>query len=128
LRVVTGDLATAAAVHRIGLAPLSPTAVAPLAATGGLDPVALHRRTDGNPFFVTEVLAAGGHGISATVHDASWPARPACHPAARSILEAAAVIGARVDPPRCSTPSAARTPMRSTSVWPGGCCGPSKTC
>ena len=99
LRVVTGDLATAAAVHRIGLAPLSPTAVATLAATGGLDPVALHRRTGGNLFFVTEVLAAGGHGISATVHDAVLARAARLSPAARSILEAAAVIGARVEPP-----------------------------
>ncbi|HYO31101.1 MAG TPA: hypothetical protein VER37_11070, partial [Thermomicrobiales bacterium] len=99
LRVVTGDLATAVAVHRIGLAPLSPTAVATLAATSGLDPVALHRRTGGNPFFVTEVLAAGGHGLSATVHDAVLARVARLSPPARSILEAAAVIGARVDPP-----------------------------
>ena len=42
------------------LEPLTPEAVATLAAGSGLDAGELHRRTGGNPFFVTEVLAAGG--------------------------------------------------------------------
>jgi DNA-binding CsgD family transcriptional regulator/tetratricopeptide (TPR) repeat protein len=98
LRIVTGDLATAAAVHRMVLPPLSPAAVQTLASGSGMDATALYRRTAGNPFFVTEVLAGGEHGIPATVQDAvlAWVARLSLP--AQSILAAAAVIGARIEP------------------------------
>src|SRR4051812_35265171 len=69
LRIVTGDLATAAAVHRMMLTPLSAAAIETLAA-GRMDPTTLYRRTGGNPFFVTEVLAHCEQGIPATVQDA----------------------------------------------------------
>ena len=98
LRIVIGDLATAPRVHRIGLAPLSSAAVGTLAAGSGMDPVALHRRTGGNPFFVTEVLAGGEHGIPATVQDAVLARVARRSLAARSVLDAAAVVGARVEP------------------------------
>ncbi|HEX5165209.1 MAG TPA: AAA family ATPase, partial [Thermomicrobiales bacterium] len=70
LRVVLGDLATAPAIGRRSLAPLSLESVRELAAGSDLDPVRLHRQTAGNPFFVTEVLAAGEIGIPPTVRDA----------------------------------------------------------
>ena len=95
LRIVTGDLATTALVHRMALTPLSATAVQTLAANSGMDPVTLYRRTGGNPFFVTEILASGEHGISATVQDAILARVARLSPAARSILAAAAVIGSR---------------------------------
>jgi DNA-binding CsgD family transcriptional regulator/tetratricopeptide (TPR) repeat protein len=44
-------------VERIALEPLTPAGVAELA--GGQDALALHDVTGGNPFFVSEVLAAG---------------------------------------------------------------------
>ena len=50
--------------------PLSAAAVAELAAPHGVDAAELHRRTAGNPFFVTEALAAGGVEMPATVRDA----------------------------------------------------------
>ncbi len=59
LAMLLGDLATSAAVSRIGLDPLSAAAVAELAAGTGTNAAALHRLTGGNPFYVTEVLAAG---------------------------------------------------------------------
>src|SRR5438034_2437993 len=58
LRIVLGDLATSP-VERIKLAPLSSEAVALLASTHRVDGEELYRRTGGNPFFVTEVLASG---------------------------------------------------------------------
>jgi predicted ATPase len=58
LRVVLGELATATAVERIKLAPLSRDAVRTLAGPHGIDADDLHRRTGGNPFYVTEVLNA----------------------------------------------------------------------
>src|SRR5262245_22342577 len=93
-----GDLATAAAVRRILLPPLSLEAVTALAEGTGLDPRDLYRRTGGNPFFVTELLAAGGVGIPPTLCDAVL-ARSArlASPAAR-LLEAAAVLGSPFEP------------------------------
>jgi predicted ATPase len=98
LRIVTGDLATAPMVHRIVLHPLSAAAVQTMAADSGMDPATLYRRTGGNPFFVTEVLAGGEHGIPATVQDAVLARVARLSPAARSIVGAAAVIGARIEP------------------------------
>ena len=60
LRIVLGELARSEAISRLRLAPLSPAAVAELAEPHGLDADELYRTTAGNPFFVTEVLAAGG--------------------------------------------------------------------
>ena len=59
-RVVLGELASGRANARIHLEPLSSSAVARLAEPYAADPVELYARTGGNPFFVTEALAAGG--------------------------------------------------------------------
>ncbi|MGZ8634139.1 MAG: AAA family ATPase, partial [Solirubrobacteraceae bacterium] len=56
LRIVLGELPRHT-TDRIALPPLSPGAVAALAGSAGVDHGELHRRTAGNPFFVTEVLA-----------------------------------------------------------------------
>jgi hypothetical protein len=77
LRVTIGDLATTAMVHRLRLPPLSAAAVAALAHETALDPAELHRQTAGNPFFVTEVIAAGGRGIPLSVRDAVLARGPA---------------------------------------------------
>ena len=60
LRLVLGELATAAGVERIRVPPLSAEAVRELAAPHGVDGNELHERTGGNPFYVTEVLSAAG--------------------------------------------------------------------
>ena len=64
LTVALGDIASCAALTRIGLEPLSREAVAVLAAGSGINPDQLHGSTDGNPFYVTEVLAAGPDAVS----------------------------------------------------------------
>ncbi|MBA3450408.1 MAG: AAA family ATPase [Chloroflexia bacterium] len=69
LRYVLGDLATTSAVHRREISPLTPDGVAALAAGSGIDASVLYARTRGNPFFVTEVLAAAAD-IPVTVSDA----------------------------------------------------------
>jgi DNA-binding CsgD family transcriptional regulator/tetratricopeptide (TPR) repeat protein len=102
LRVAMGDLATSPNVRRMWIAPLSIDAVRALAAGAAthrrVDATALHRMTGGNAFFVTEVLAAGSEGVPPTVADAVL-ARAARLPAdARTVLEAAAVLGVAVDP------------------------------
>ncbi len=97
-RAMMGDLATAPAVRRMALPPLSESAVGVLAAGSGLDPVELHRRTGGNPFFVTEVLAAGGRGVPPTVRDAVLTRAARLSPTGWAVLGAAAVIGAKAEP------------------------------
>ena len=97
LRVVLGDLAAQRGVERIRLAPLSRAAVAALAATSGLDAAELHRVTGGNPFFVTEVLAAGGEEIPATVRDAVMARIARLSGAARRGLEALAIVPGEVE-------------------------------
>src|SRR5690606_3155505 len=57
------------------------------------DPAQLYRQTGGNPFFVTEVLAAGGRGIPPTVRDAVLARAARLSPPARALLDAVAVIG-----------------------------------
>lgn len=97
LRVLLGDLAAAPAVHRIVLPPLSASAVRMLAEGSGLDPVLLHRRTSGNPFFVTEILASGEKDIPATVVDAVLARASRLSRSGYGVLEACAVIGNRVE-------------------------------
>ncbi|MFO1217305.1 MAG: LuxR C-terminal-related transcriptional regulator [Burkholderiaceae bacterium] len=98
LRAVLGDLATSG-TPRLALPPLSPAAVAALCAGRDRDAAELHRTTAGNPFFVTEVLAAGGHdAVPATVQDAVLARAARLSPAARAVLDAAAVAGPRIEP------------------------------
>jgi predicted ATPase len=92
LRLVLGELPPAAGTRRLMLAPLSARAVAELAGPDGIDPDKLYRTTGGNPFFVTEVLAGGSELIPQTVRDAVLARAARLSPAARSLLDAAAVI------------------------------------
>lgn len=97
LRIVLGDLAMCGA-RRLIVHPLSIAAVKQLIGAKSIDAAALHRVTGGNPFFVTEVLAASSAGVPPTVRDAVL-ARTAClGSSARAVLDAAAVIGPRVEP------------------------------
>ncbi|CAA9580742.1 MAG: transcriptional regulatory [uncultured Thermomicrobiales bacterium] len=98
LRIALGDLATTASVRRLTLPPLSERAVGALAEGSDVDPAELYRLTAGNPFFVTEVLAGGAHGIPPTVRDAVLARVARLSAAGRAALDAAAVIGARVEP------------------------------
>jgi DNA-binding CsgD family transcriptional regulator len=97
LRGVLGDLATLPATRRIGLLPLSEQAVRTLAEDRVLDAGALHRQTGGNPFFVTEVLANAG-SLSPTVRDAVLARVARLSHSAQAVLQAAAVIGPRIEP------------------------------
>jgi DNA-binding CsgD family transcriptional regulator len=97
LRMVLGDLATAPAVHRMRLRPLSEESVRTLADGSARDPVTLYRLTGGNPFFVTEVLAAEGTSVPATVEDAVLARAARLSPEARAVLDVAAVIGTTIE-------------------------------
>ncbi|MBM7783905.1 ATP-binding protein [Tenggerimyces flavus] len=71
LRPVLGALADSR-VYRLALSPLTVESVRTLASGSGWDARELHELTAGNPFFVTEVLAAGAAagGVPTSVVDA----------------------------------------------------------
>src|SRR4051794_2301120 len=70
LRPVLGEIAIAAPIRRLRLAPLSSEAVARMAsARGAAVGPDLHLKTGGNPLYVAEVLAAGGAEIPESVRD-----------------------------------------------------------
>jgi DNA-binding CsgD family transcriptional regulator len=97
LRIVLGDLSTSGAA-RLTLQPLSREAVGALAAKSGRDPHELHRRTGGNPFFVTEALAADDEALPPTLRHAILARAARLTPSGRRALEAAAVLGPRFAP------------------------------
>lgn len=96
LRILLGDLASSHALHRIPISPLSKEAVRELAKNKQVDSIELYRLTNGNPFFVTEVLGSE-NGISETVRDAVLARAARLSLSARAVLEAAAVIGSRAE-------------------------------
>lgn len=103
LAMLLGDLATWATVTRTELNPLSAAAVAELAAGSGCNAQALYGLTGGNPFFVTEMLAAGpdalGEGaLPCSVSEAVRGRLARLTAAGRETAQAAAVCGPRVHP------------------------------
>jgi DNA-binding CsgD family transcriptional regulator len=97
LRVVVGELpGDGRLVTRIALAGLSRSAVAELAGPA-VDAAALHERTAGNPFFVTEVLAGDSRQIPNSVRDAVLARAARLGGSARDLLDAAAVVSGHVD-------------------------------
>jgi len=98
LLTVLGDLAVSTATRRIPLAPLSVSAVLMLVKGRGMDASLLHHQSGGNPFYITEVLASQGSGIPASIRDAVLARTARLSLSGRAVLEAAAIIGMRVDP------------------------------
>jgi DNA-binding CsgD family transcriptional regulator/tetratricopeptide (TPR) repeat protein len=110
LRIALGDLATQRSVRRIGLAPLSADATAVLAGDQGLDAAALYRLTGGNPFYVTEVVESGMDEVPASARDAVLARVSRLSASGREVLDAAALIGARVELPLLTRVTAAPSP------------------
>jgi predicted ATPase len=98
LRTLAGDLATTRATSRLAVPPLSHIAVRELAAGSGLDPDDLFRRTGGNAFFVSEVVAVGRTALPATISDAVLARAARLPPKSLAQLETLAVIGPRLEP------------------------------
>jgi DNA-binding CsgD family transcriptional regulator len=90
LRIVLGELPRAN-VTRLPLNRWSLAAVADLAQEHGIDPEELHRSTSGNPFYVTEALAAGG-SIPGSVRDAVLARAARLDADARALLDAVAIV------------------------------------
>ncbi|NUT50111.1 MAG: AAA family ATPase, partial [Saccharothrix sp.] len=98
LQRLLGQIAGLPRVLRFELAPLSGTSVARLVAERGLDPAEVYEVTGGNPFFVTEILAAGDPGrVPATVADAVLARVRRLDPAGQQALAQLAVIPSTVE-------------------------------
>src|SRR5207248_5904311 len=99
LTVVMGDLAGLPGVVRMQLPQLTATGVRQFldAAGSALDADAIFQRTGGNPFYLTEVLAAGAEQVPATVRDAVLARVARLSPAGREAAAAASVLGRRAE-------------------------------
>ena len=98
LAAALGDVATCETLTRIGLDRLSRDAVAELAAGGAVNADELHRLTGGNPFFVTEILAAGpdtlaNSALPRSVSEAVWGRLARLSAPARDTAHAATICG-----------------------------------
>jgi DNA-binding CsgD family transcriptional regulator len=78
--------------------PLSVNSVQALVGDRPLDAVTVVQQTGGNPFFVAEVIASAIGELPLTVRDAVLARMARLSPSGQAVLEAAAVIGARVEP------------------------------
>jgi DNA-binding CsgD family transcriptional regulator/tetratricopeptide (TPR) repeat protein len=97
LRVVLGEIAATSRVDRLRLAPLSREAVGRLAAPRGVVADELYAKTVGNPFFVTEAIAAADEEIPDTVRDAVLGRAARLSPGGRLLLDAIAVAGSQAE-------------------------------
>ncbi|MFI5293021.1 MAG: hypothetical protein ACHQ02_09160, partial [Candidatus Limnocylindrales bacterium] len=98
LRIALGDLSMQRATRRIDLRPMSITGVRDVARGSRLDPVLLHELTGGNPFFLTELLAADSTKLPGSARDAVLARCAPLAPQARSALDVVALIGGRMEP------------------------------
>ncbi len=96
LQLAIGNL-PGEAVHRLPVPSLSAAAVAELAEDSGRSAEGLHAATTGNPFYVTEVLAAPPGGVPASVRDAVLARIGRLSDAARKVAELAALIPGRTE-------------------------------
>jgi predicted ATPase len=97
LQVVLGVLAAERTTSSVKVPPLTAPAVTELAAQHGVDGEVLYRETNGNPFFVNEVLAAGTEEIPHTVRDAVLARTAHLTASARGLVEAVAIVPTQVE-------------------------------
>jgi DNA-binding CsgD family transcriptional regulator/tetratricopeptide (TPR) repeat protein len=96
LRVLVGELPRSV-VHRIALRRLSAAGVAELARGREVDARELHRLTSGNPFFVTEVLAAEDGAVPDSVRDVVLARAARLGDGERALLDAVAILPPRAE-------------------------------
>ncbi|WP_055617136.1 ATP-binding protein [Streptomyces phaeochromogenes] len=98
LHHLLGQVSRAERVHRLPLSRLSAGAVRELSAVSRLDPAEVYEVTSGNPFFVAEVVAAGGTGgVPPTVVDAVLARLRGLDDRTRDALEQLAVVPSAVE-------------------------------
>ncbi|MBP1886164.1 ATP-binding protein [Sinorhizobium mexicanum] len=96
---VLGDLPSAS-VTRIALEPLSPEAVTVLAEQAGRCGADLYRVTEGNPFFITELLASGETEpgrVPDSIRDAVWARLSRLTAGERDVLEVISIVPGSVE-------------------------------
>jgi DNA-binding CsgD family transcriptional regulator/tetratricopeptide (TPR) repeat protein len=91
LRRLLGELRSTTSIRRLTAQPLSRDGVAALAAPHGLDADALYAATAGNPFFVTEIIAAPSADIPSTVRDAVMARAARLSGSATTVIEAVSI-------------------------------------
>jgi DNA-binding CsgD family transcriptional regulator len=116
LRLALGDLAARRWTRRLDLPPLSVEAVRTMAAGTDLDADQLYRLAGGNPFYVTEMLEAGTHGVPLSARDAILSRTGRLSAAARQVLETAALMGLRIDTSLLSDRQAALDELRAAGL------------
>jgi DNA-binding CsgD family transcriptional regulator/tetratricopeptide (TPR) repeat protein len=89
--------ARAERTHRMPLRCLSVEAVRKLAADSSADPEQIFQVTAGNPFFVSELLAAGDVAVPATVADVVMARLRGLDPSTRDCVEQLAVVPSVVE-------------------------------
>jgi DNA-binding CsgD family transcriptional regulator len=82
---------------RLALSPLSRAAVAEMARRAGRSARGLYDVTQGNPFFVTELLAGDPQTLPASVRDAILARIAPLPPAARELIELASVSPTQIE-------------------------------
>ncbi|MGH2930785.1 MAG: AAA family ATPase, partial [Solirubrobacteraceae bacterium] len=97
LQIVLGELPGRDRTARLELTGLSRSAVGVMAEDSVLDADELYARTAGNPFFVTESVAAGTEIVPPTVRDAVLARVARLGAPARSLLDAVAEVPQRAE-------------------------------
>ena len=97
LRQALGNLATTSGAAWIGLEPLSIDAVRRLAEPLGVSADEIYALTGGNPFYVTEALAAPAGSLSTSVRLAVLARASRLSAAGREVLDAVAIVPGRAE-------------------------------
>jgi DNA-binding CsgD family transcriptional regulator/tetratricopeptide (TPR) repeat protein len=97
LRQALGNLATTSGAAWIGLEPLSVAAVRQLADPLGASADEVYALTGGNPFYVTEALAAPPGSLSTSVRLAVLARASRLSAPAREVLDAVAIVPGRTE-------------------------------
>jgi DNA-binding CsgD family transcriptional regulator/tetratricopeptide (TPR) repeat protein len=97
LRQALGNLATTSGAAWIGLQPLSIDAVRQLAEPLGVSADEVYTLTGGNPFYVTEALAAPTGSLSTSVRLAVLARASRLSAPAREVLDAVAIVPGRAE-------------------------------
>jgi DNA-binding NarL/FixJ family response regulator len=98
LREALGEMSTQRSTRRIALPALTTSAVGELSVGSGREVAALYALTGGNPFFVSEVLCADDGTLPVSARDAVLARAARLSEPGREVLDAAALLGERVEP------------------------------
>jgi DNA-binding CsgD family transcriptional regulator/tetratricopeptide (TPR) repeat protein len=118
LRAVLGQLIPLESTHRLAVPPLSIAAIRTLAGERAADAEDLMRLTDGNAFFVTELLATG-EGTPHTVQEAVLSRVVRLDPSPRRVVEAVSIAPRSLDVEQASALVGATTAHIDTALAAG---------